>query len=391
MMQSTTITRSKLEMMDLDLSSKTTSSNMSMQYSPKTVLDHDHGDSLERTKSKSGVIDWNYDAEDIFDVTDFLNADLLDWNNPSFDSVPSSATYWTESIDTSASAEELDSMLLNPLGWSENQNTIDQSYYYPQGAADKARALNPCDPARYGFGFGTDSMNAHAPFPHGFPACMKEENAMEHTMVSVQNNLIYKNISNGANLRPLEKGLGGYEHAHFMDSREVHLNQLHMGAKSKSLGKKRQHELASKAPSCPEQLTKKKQRSSFSRHATSVLKAWLKDNILNPYPTEAQKHQLTKKIGISMPQLQTWFINARIRLWKPCIEDLYKAKEQEINQLLKTKGASEAAKTKSKLQVCESENCDSNSANVTMQMIHTLQKLPNLKGPLAVSVNKFFA
>jgi len=390
-MQSTTITRSKLEMMDLDLS-KSTSSHGSIQYSPKTVLD-DHGDSLERCNNLS-------DAEDIFDVTDFLNVDLLDsyvpLNEESFDSVPAAA-YWTESIDTTASADDIDSMWLNPLGWSsDSQNMVDQPYYYPSDVLEKTKTTSACDPIRYGFGLVTESMSTPTTIAHNF-ACMQDENTV-HPLAVVQNNLSYSKFSNPTKLHPNRKGLDvlkytGTSCTNLLDARDIQLKQLQMGSKAKVLGKKRHiQEIPAKISGCTGHAIKKKQRSSFSRHATTVLKAWLRDNILNPYPTEAQKLQLTKKIGISMPQLQTWFINARIRLWKPCIEDLYKAKEQEVNQMLKSKGNKEQETKKVKFSLpSECDGCDVNSANGTMQMIKSLQKLPNLKGPLEASVNKFFS
>lgn len=379
-------------MMDLDLS-KSTSSNGSIQYSPKTVLD-DHGDSLRRCKNNLN------DAEDIFDVTDFLNVDLLDsyvsMNEESFDSVPATA-YWTDSIDTTASADDIDSMWLHPLGWSsDNQNMVDQSYYYPSDVLEKTKMTSACDPIRYGFGLMTDSMSTPTTIPHTF-GCMQDENTV-HPLAVVQNKLSYGKYSNPTKLHPSGKGLNALKYSsascsNLLDSREIQLEQLQMGSKAKVLGKKRHmQEIPAKISGCTEHVIKKKQRSSFSRHATTVLKAWLRDNILNPYPTEAQKVQLTKKIGISMPQLQTWFINARIRLWKPCIEDLYKTKEQEVNQMLKSKSNKEQEKTKVKFPVVsESDRCDVNSANGTMQMIKSLQKLPNLKGPLEASVNKFFS
>ena len=59
-------------------------------------------------------------------------------------------------------------------------------------------------------------------------------------------------------------------------------------------------------------------------HANDLLRNWLfhKDNILRPYPTPAQKIDLAKRASISRKQVDTWFVNARKRLWTPTIRQL---------------------------------------------------------------------
>ncbi|KAK4481475.1 hypothetical protein RD792_012375 [Penstemon davidsonii] len=62
------------------------------------------------------------------------------------------------------------------------------------------------------------------------------------------------------------------------------------------------------------------------------------------YPTEADKHLLSRQTGLSKHQVSNWFINARVRLWKPMVEEMYnqefheevqqsKAGEQEIDSM----------------------------------------------------------
>ncbi|GAA0141670.1 homeodomain transcription factor [Lithospermum erythrorhizon] len=58
--------------------------------------------------------------------------------------------------------------------------------------------------------------------------------------------------------------------------------------------------------------------------AVSILRAWLFEHFLNPYPKDSEKMMLAKKTGLSRNQVANWFINARVRLWKPMIEDMYK-------------------------------------------------------------------
>ncbi|KAL8537384.1 hypothetical protein ACS0TY_012505 [Phlomoides rotata] len=56
--------------------------------------------------------------------------------------------------------------------------------------------------------------------------------------------------------------------------------------------------------------------------SVSVLKAWMYQNFLHPYPKDAEKHLLAMKSGLTRSQVSNWFINARVRLWKPMIEEM---------------------------------------------------------------------
>ncbi|PIN15825.1 Transcription factor MEIS1 [Handroanthus impetiginosus] len=61
--------------------------------------------------------------------------------------------------------------------------------------------------------------------------------------------------------------------------------------------------------------------------SVSILRAWLFEHFLNPYPSEADKHLLSRQTGLSKNQVSNWFINARVRLWKPMVEEMY---QQEL-------------------------------------------------------------
>ncbi|KAH9606377.1 hypothetical protein KSS87_017281 [Heliosperma pusillum] len=63
--------------------------------------------------------------------------------------------------------------------------------------------------------------------------------------------------------------------------------------------------------------------------AVSVLRAWLFDHFLHPYPTDSDKQMLASQTGLSRNQVSNWFINARVRLWKPMVEEIH---------MLETKG-----------------------------------------------------
>ncbi|MED6122631.1 BEL1-like homeodomain protein [Stylosanthes scabra] len=57
--------------------------------------------------------------------------------------------------------------------------------------------------------------------------------------------------------------------------------------------------------------------------AVTVLRAWLFEHFLHPYPTDTDKLMLAKQTGLSRSQVSNWFINARVRLWKPMVEEIH--------------------------------------------------------------------
>ncbi|XP_022845743.1 BEL1-like homeodomain protein 1 [Olea europaea var. sylvestris] len=67
--------------------------------------------------------------------------------------------------------------------------------------------------------------------------------------------------------------------------------------------------------------------------SVSVLRAWLFEHFLHPYPKDSDKLMLAKQTGLSRSQVSNWFINARVRLWKPMVEEMYteEMKEHEKN------------------------------------------------------------
>ncbi|KAH6762136.1 hypothetical protein C2S52_019569 [Perilla frutescens var. hirtella] len=57
--------------------------------------------------------------------------------------------------------------------------------------------------------------------------------------------------------------------------------------------------------------------------SVSVLRAWLFEHFLHPYPKDSDKIMLAKQTGLTRSQVSNWFINARVRLWKPMVEEMY--------------------------------------------------------------------
>ncbi|KAL5082398.1 hypothetical protein RYX36_010819, partial [Vicia faba] len=61
----------------------------------------------------------------------------------------------------------------------------------------------------------------------------------------------------------------------------------------------------------------------FPERAVTILRAWLFEHFLHPYPTDTDKHMLAIKTGLSRNQVSNWFINARVRVWKPMVEEVH--------------------------------------------------------------------
>ncbi|KAI3987290.1 hypothetical protein MKX01_003040 [Papaver californicum] len=57
--------------------------------------------------------------------------------------------------------------------------------------------------------------------------------------------------------------------------------------------------------------------------SVAVLRAWLFEHFLHPYPTDADKHMLATQTGLTRSQVSNWFINARVRVWKPMVEEMH--------------------------------------------------------------------
>ncbi|XP_020874839.1 BEL1-like homeodomain protein 6 isoform X2 [Arabidopsis lyrata subsp. lyrata] len=66
-----------------------------------------------------------------------------------------------------------------------------------------------------------------------------------------------------------------------------------------------------------------------------ILRAWLFEHFLHPYPKDSDKIMLARQTGLSRGQVSNWFINARVRLWKPMVEEIYK---EEFTENEETRG-----------------------------------------------------
>lgn len=91
--------------------------------------------------------------------------------------------------------------------------------------------------------------------------------------------------------------------------------------------------------------------------SVAVLKAWMFENFLHPYPKDHEKDVLAARSGLTRNQVSNWFINARVRLWKPMIEEMY----QDLKRSSGAGGgghgpAMEPQQHLSKRRICELED-----------------------------------
>lgn len=61
-------------------------------------------------------------------------------------------------------------------------------------------------------------------------------------------------------------------------------------------------------------------RGVLPRHATQVMRAWLFQHLVHPYPTEEEKRTLASQTRLTLLQVNNWFINARRRILQPMLD-----------------------------------------------------------------------
>jgi len=65
---------------------------------------------------------------------------------------------------------------------------------------------------------------------------------------------------------------------------------------------------------------KNAKRGVLPKQATQVMKSWLFQHIVHPYPTEDEKRQISQQTNLTLLQVNNWFINARRRILQPMLD-----------------------------------------------------------------------
>ena len=86
---------------------------------------------------------------------------------------------------------------------------------------------------------------------------------------------------------------------------------------------------------------KKNKRGVLPKHATEALRSWLFGHIVHPYPSEDEKRQLSQQTGLTLLQVNNWFINARRRILQPMMDAEMNKKKKDKNKISATGGLAE--------------------------------------------------
>lgn len=70
-----------------------------------------------------------------------------------------------------------------------------------------------------------------------------------------------------------------------------------------------------------------KKRSTLTKLSKQLMHEWFEHNLHHPYPTEEEKEWLAQQGGITLEQVNNWFINTRGRKWKPMLNRLMAEKQ----------------------------------------------------------------
>ncbi|XP_067845596.1 homeobox protein Meis1 isoform X3 [Heptranchias perlo] len=82
---------------------------------------------------------------------------------------------------------------------------------------------------------------------------------------------------------------------------------------------------------------RQKKRGIFPKVATNIMRAWLFQHLTHPYPSEEQKKQLAQDTGLTILQVNNWFINARRRIVQPMIDQSNRAGKSPIVTVYKSR------------------------------------------------------
>ncbi|XP_077993392.1 homeobox protein Meis1-like isoform X4 [Glandiceps talaboti] len=82
---------------------------------------------------------------------------------------------------------------------------------------------------------------------------------------------------------------------------------------------------------------KNKKRGIFPKAATNIMRAWLFQHLTHPYPSEEQKKQLAQDTGLTILQVNNWFINARRRIVQPMIDQSNRAGKSPVVTVFKSR------------------------------------------------------
>ena len=108
-------------------------------------------------------------------------------------------------------------------------------------------------------------------------------------------------------------------------------------------------------------------RSYFHKHSTAPLKQWLQVNMSDPYPSSEVKSELSTVSGLTYEQVQHWFINARMRVWRPMLRRQKEEQERRQREQQHTDGAMPTASMDCEQTTATAEDGDSSGCETSMK------------------------
>lgn len=70
-------------------------------------------------------------------------------------------------------------------------------------------------------------------------------------------------------------------------------------------------------------------RPPLTNKSKKILRQWYVQHFHHPYPSDEEKARLSQLGEITIEQVSNWFINTRVREWKPQLKKIMKLKDQE--------------------------------------------------------------
>lgn len=77
-------------------------------------------------------------------------------------------------------------------------------------------------------------------------------------------------------------------------------------------------------------------RRNFSKEAVAALRAYAAAHKMDPYPNEHEKESLVSTTGLTYDQISNWFINYRMREWRPKVRASRASAKQQRTQASRT-------------------------------------------------------
>ncbi|KAF8405289.1 hypothetical protein HHK36_010191 [Tetracentron sinense] len=111
--------------------------------------------------------------------------------------------------------------------------------------------------------------------------------------------------------------------------------------------------------------------------SVSILRAWLFEHFLHPYPKDSDKIMLARQTGLTRSQVSNWFINARVRLWKPMVEEMYKEEigDAEMDSNSSSENAPKTVKDDIRASKDRGEDLQQNVTSAATERCHLGQLL----------------